>query len=243
MKDLRERLAQDLKLGRLESELAEDVLRHHSKVHGLCAYSGGNLPHGQASAHRRWLEDLHEIQQNFVDMEQRAAQMKDELLEFLKHMEANQIVPDWEHPRERKRMSKELRRFYGKAFGALPRTRNSKQNIPKLTDEVYHNMLVFHKGVIHKLEQQRVSHMTAEDHMLELLASLWKEDPDESISVSVRPGLKFCRWIAVPKHVDGSKGYAVVRKFTKRWREMWRLQEVWVRGENGWTLDNLKDNT
>ena len=241
MKDLRERLAQDLKLGRLESELAEEVLKHHSKIHGLCAYSGGNLPHGQESAHRRWLEDLHVMQQNFVDMERRAAQMKDELLQFLEHMESNHIMPDWEHPQERKRMSKEMRRFYGKAFGALPQTRSSRRNIPKLTDEVYYNMLVFHKGNIHGLEQQRVSHMTAEKHMLDMLASLWKADLDKSISVSERPGLKYCRWVAVPKHVDGSKGYAVVRRFTKRWREMWRAKEVWVRGENGWTLDDDKE--
>ena len=240
MNDLQYHLSEGLQLGKLEAELAKAVFRNHPRVHGLCAYSGGNLPHGQDSAHRRWLEDLHVMQQNFVDMERRAAQMKDELLQFLEHMESNHIMPDWENPQERKRMSKEMRRFYGKAFGALPQTR-TRNNIPKLTDEVYHNMLVFRKGNIHGLEQQRVSHMTAEKHMLDLLASLWKTDPDESISVSERPGLKYCRWVAVPKHVDGSKSYAVVRRFTKRWREMWRAKEVWVRGENSWTLDDGKE--
>lgn len=246
MKDLHDRLTEELQLGKLEAELAQAVLTHHSKVHGLCAYSGGNLPHGQESAHRRWLEELHEMQQNFVDMELRAAQMKDVLKEFLENMESNDNIPDWEHPQERKRLSEEMRRFYGKAFGAHPRSRvtfprSSKHRIPKLTEEVFHNMLVFHKGGIHTLKQQRVSHMEAERNMLTRLASLWQEDPDESIQISERPGLKFCRWVAVPKHVDGSKGYAVVRRFSKRWREMWRAQEVWVRGENGWTLDNGKE--
>lgn len=248
MNNLRDHLTQDLKLGRLESELAEAVLQHHSKVHGLCAYSGGNLPHGQESAHRRWLEELHEMQQNFVDMELRAAQMKVVLKEFLEHMESNDIMPDWEHPHERKRMSAEMRQFYGKAFGAQPRSRtilprSSKHRIPKLTEEVFHNMLVFHKGGIHNVEQQRVSHMKAEGNMLALLASLWAEDPDENVEASERPSLRYCRWVAVPKHVDGRKDYAVVRRFSKRWREMWRAQEVWVRDENGWTLDDGKEES
>ena len=248
MKDLHDRLTEGLQLGKLEAELAQAVLLRHSKVHALCAYSGGNLPHGQESAHRRWLEELHELQQNFVDMEQRAAQMKEVLKTFLEHMESNDIMPDWEHPHERKRMSAEMRQFYGKAFGALPKSRtilprSTKHRIPKLTEEVYHNMLVFHKGVIHTLNQQRVTHAKAENHMLTRLVSLWQDDPDESIKVSERPGLRFCRWVAVPKHVDGSKGYAVVRRFSKRGREMWRVQEVWMRGENSWILDERKKET
>lgn len=186
------------------------------------------------------------MQQNFVDMELRAAQMKEVLKEFLEEMESNDNIPDWEHPHERKRLSGEMQRFYGKAFGAHPRSRatfprSPKHRIPKLTEEVFHNMLVFHKGGIHTLKQQRVRYMEAESHMLTRLTSLWQDDPDESIKISERPGLRFFRWVAVPKHVDGSKGYAVVRRFSKRGRERWRAQEVWVRGENGWTLDNEKE--
>lgn len=98
MKDLQHYLTEGLQLGKLEDELAQAVLRNHSKVDGLCAYSGGNLPHGQESAHRRWLEELHEMHQNFEDTELRAAQMKEVLKEFLEHMESNDIMPDWEHP-------------------------------------------------------------------------------------------------------------------------------------------------
>ena len=95
MKDLHDRFTEGLQLGKLEAELAQAVLSHHPNVHGICAYSGGNLPHGQESAHRRWLEELHEMQQNFVDMEMRAAHMKEVLKEFLEDMESNDNIPDW----------------------------------------------------------------------------------------------------------------------------------------------------
>ena len=244
MKDLQDFLTHGLQLGKLESELAQAVLDHSFQIEGLCAYSGRNLPHGQESAHRRWLEGLHEMQQNFVDMELRAAQMKVELKEFLEQMESKDIMPDWEHPHDRKRMSAEIRRFYGNAFGARPRTRDSilgsgNHKIPKLNDEVYHNMLVFPKGVIHMLKQKRVTRSDAEKHMLTRLATLWESDPDESTKVSERFGQNYC-WVAVPKHLDGSKGYAVVRRFSKFWGGIRWRKEVWVRSKGVWTLDHGK---
>ena len=106
--------------------------------------------------------------------------------------------------RERKRMSKELRRFYGKAFGA-----SLEPGIPTKHSQTdrrgVHNMLVFHKGASINWNS-KVSHMTAENHMLELLASLWKEDPDESISVSERPGLKFAVGLLCPNMWMAAKG-------------------------------------
>lgn len=242
MTRLQDHLTQHLQLGKLESELTNAVLQHHPTPHGLCAYSGGNLPHGQESAHRRWIDDLQELQRNVVEMEVRAAQMKEELKGFLEQLQNEENAPDWEHPQERKRMSALLRPIYGKAHGALPGKaasfRSVKSRLPKLTEEVFHNMLVFHKGDIHPLSLNRVTHMEAETQMLALLAALWVDNPDESIDVSERPGVKHCRWLAVPKHVDGGKGYAVVRRFAKRWGKIWRAQEVWLRTREGWSLES-----
>ena len=242
MNDIRDLLTQTLQLGKLEADLAEAVLQQHPRGNALCAYSGGNLPHGQESAHRRWLDDLEELQRNVVEMEVRAAQMKEELKGFLEQLQNAENAPDWEHPQERRRMSALLRPIYGKAHGALSgkaaSPRSVKSRLPKLTEEVYHNMLVFHKGGIHPLSLNRVTHMEAEIQMLTRLASLWVDNPDESIHVSERPGVKHCRWLAVPKHVDGGKGYAVVRRFAKGWGKIWRAQEVWLRTEEGWTLES-----
>ena len=58
-------------------------------------------------------------------------------------------------------------------------------------------------------------------------------NPDESTDVSERPGVKHCRWLAVPKHVYGGKGYAVVHRFETRWGQIWCIQKVLLRTEEG----------
>ena len=77
------RMTQGLGFGKLECELGTVVINRNIEILALGTYSRGILPHGQESAHRRWLEQLHEMQQGFVEMEMRVAQMKIALGEVL----------------------------------------------------------------------------------------------------------------------------------------------------------------
>ena len=98
MNDLHIHLTQVLGLGEIEVALAEAVFARCPQMHALGSYSGGNLPHGQSSAHRRWIEDLKQLQQGFVDMEIRAAKMKVDLAQYLDQFGDAEPIPAWENP-------------------------------------------------------------------------------------------------------------------------------------------------
>jgi hypothetical protein len=236
MVDLSEGMTQGLGLGKLECELATAVINQSPEIVAIGTYSGGILPHGQESAHRRWLEQLHEMQQGFVDMEARAAQMKVALGKYLDEFESREDEPDWEHPRDRKRMSAEVRNFYSRSHGVTTRSFSSrslsvKQRIPKLTDHLYHNMLIFHQDQHLLLELRRVPFAKAEKALSEKLAALHAQDFNGALSR---------QWLAVPKHVDGSKGYALVQRFGKGLRLFQGKGELWVRKGESWSPENEK---
>tara|TARA_B100000524_G_scaffold73392_1_gene33718 strand:+ start:380 stop:808 length:429 start_codon:yes stop_codon:yes gene_type:complete len=142
-------MTQGLGFGKLECELATVVINRSPEILALGTYSRGILPYGQESAHRRWLEQLHEMQQGFVEMEMRVAQMKIALGKYLEDFESREYMPDREHSRDRKLMSAEGRNFYSHSYGVKNRRFSIrfflvKQRIPKLTDHLYHKMLIFH---------------------------------------------------------------------------------------------------
>ena len=108
MKDLNIHLTQVLGLGKIEVAIAEAVFARSPQMHALGSYSGGNLPHGQSSAHRRWIDELKELQLGFVDMEIRAAKMKVELAQYLDQFGETEPMPDWENPLVRKTIMTEV---------------------------------------------------------------------------------------------------------------------------------------
>lgn len=236
MSDLCDVMSQGLGLGKLECELATAVINRSPEIVAMGTYSGGILSHGQESAHRRWLEQLHEMQQGFVDMEARAARMKVALGKYLEEFEFGKDVPDWEHPSDRKRMSAEIRDFYSHSHGVTTRSFSSrslsvKQRIPKLTDQLYHNMLIFHQDQNLLLELRRVPFAEAERALFRKLTALDAEDFNGNLSR---------QWLAVPKHVDGSKSYALVQRFGKGLRRFQGKGELWVRKGESWSPENEK---
>ena len=247
MRDLQRHLTDVLGLGRIEAELAEAVLKRSPEMHGLGAYSGGNLPHGLASGHARWLDELRRLQEGFVAMELRAAKMKVQLAEFIELYEGEGLTPDWENPLDRKSLRKQLRAFYSAAGGVyMGRSmgRSSRRMLPKLTDETHHSMLVFHQGVIHGLNMKRVSFRDAQNHLLTKLQHLWSEDNvevdanvDDSTSNgrAFKPSRLYVDFYSVPKHIDGKKKYAVVRHINTKFRlDNINVQQVWEKTNDGW---------
>ena len=247
MKDLQRHLTDVLGLGRIEAELAEAVLKRSPEMHGLGAYSGGNLPHGLDSAHARWLDELRRLQEGFVAMEVRAAKMKVQLAEFIELYEGDGLTPDWENPLDRTSLKKQLRAFYSAAGGVhMGRSmgRSSRRMLPKLTDENHHSMLVFHQGVIHGLSMKRVSFRDAQNHLLTKLQHLRSEDNfevdgnvDDSNSTggAFKPSRPYVDFYSVPKHIDGKKKYAVVRHINTKFRlDNINVQQVWEKTNDGW---------
>ena len=247
MKDLQRHLTDFLGLGRIEAELAEAVLKRFPEMHGLGAYSGGNLPHGLASAHARWLDELRRLQEGFVAMELRAAKMKVQLAEFIELYEGEGLTPDWENPLDRTSLKKQLRAFYSAAGGVhMGRSmgRSSRRMLPKLTDETHHSMLVFHRGVIHGLNMKRVSFRDAQNHLLTKLQHLRSEDNVEvdanvndstSTGRALKPSRPYVDFYSVPKHIDGKKKYAVVRHINTKFRlDNINVQQVWEKTDDGW---------
>ena len=246
MKDLRHHLTTSLGLGRIEADLAEAVLKRSPEMHGLGAYSGGNLPHGHDSAHSRWLEDLKRLQEGFVAMELRAAKMKIQLAEFIEQHNKSDWTRDWENPLDRSALRKELRAFHSAAGGvSMGRSlgRSSRRMLPKLTDETHHNMLVFHEGVIHGLNMKRVSFRDAQNHLLSKLQHLRSEENleedanlDESTGRVFKPSRLYVDFYSVPKHIDGRKNYAVVRHINNKFRlDNINVQQVWEKTSAGWS--------
>jgi hypothetical protein len=211
MKDLHIYLTQVLGLGKIEVALAEAVFARSPQMHALGSYSGGNLPHGQSSAHKRWIDELKKLQQGFVDMEIRAAKMK--------------VV--------RKTIMKEVSRFHNSS-GGIGERKFHKTRLPKLTDEVFHNMLVFHEGVIHELNMKRLSSTEAKSHLMSKLCSLKKDNLEE-----VNYKRLYIDMYAVPKHLDGKKKYASVRHLNNKFRlDNLNVQEIWIRTPSGWKFDS-----
>lgn len=246
MKDLRHHLTNSLGLGRIETDLAEAVLKRSPEMHGLGTYSGGNLPHGHDSAHSRWLEDLKRLQEGFVAMELRAAKMKVQLAEFIEEHNKAGWTPDWENPLDRSSLRKQLRTFHSAARGvSMGRSlgRSSRRMLPKLTDETHHNMLVFYKGIIHGLNMKRVSFSEAQYHLLSKLQHLRSEDNleedanlNESTGRAFKPPRLYVDFYIVPKHIDGRKNYAVVRHINNKFRlDNINVRQVWEKTSTGWS--------
>ena len=233
MNDFHIHLTQVLGLGEIEVALAEAVFARSPQMHALGSYSGGNLPHGQSSAHRRWIDDLKQLQQGFVDMEIRAAKMKVDLAQYLDQFGDAEPIPDWENPLVRKTIKKEVSRFHNSSFGIGER-KSPKTRLPKLTDEVFHNMLVFHEGVIHELNMKRLSSTEAKSQLMSKLCSLKKDNLEE-----VNFKRLYIDMYAVPKHLDGKKKYATVRHLNNKFRlDNLNAHEIWIKTPSGWEFDS-----
>lgn len=239
MTDLRHHLTTSLGLGRIEADLAEAVLSRSPEMHGLGAYSGGNLPHGHDSAHARWLEDLKRLQEGFVAMESRGAKMKVQLAEFIEQHKDDEGTLDWENPLDRSSLKKQLREFHNAASGVnigRSLSRASRRMLPKLTDETHHNMLVFHQGVIHGLNMKRVSFREAQNHLLSKLQHLRSEGNVKEDPNAFKPSRLYVDFYSVPKHIDGKKSYAVVRHVNTKFRlDNINVQQVWEKTSEGWS--------
>lgn len=238
MKDFHNHLTQFLGLGKIEVALAEAVLARYPQMNALGTFSGGNLPHGQSSAHRRWIEDLKKLQQGFVDMEIRATKMKVELSQYLHELSEAKTIPDWENPLVRKAIKKEVSRFHNSSGGIGVRE-SHKRRLPKLTDEVFHNILVFHKGVIHELNVKRFSCSEAKSHVMTKLHSLNKDEFEEENKNLTFYNRLYIDMYVIPKHLDGKKKYASVRHLNTKFRlDNLNTQEIWIKTHSGWRFDS-----
>ena len=92
-------------------------------------------------------------------------------------------------------------------------------------------MLIFHRDQHLLLEMRRVPFAKAEKALSEKLAALHAQDFNGALSR---------QWLAVPKHVDGSKGYALVQRFGKGLRLFQGKGELWVRKGESWSPENEK---
>ena len=238
MKDLNIHLTQVLGLGKIEVALAEAVFARSPQMHALGSYSGGNLPHGQSSAHKRWIDELKKLQQGFVDMEIRAAKMKVELAQYLDQFGDAEPIPDWGNPLVRKTIMKEVSRFHNSS-GGIGERKSPKTRLPKLTDEVFHNMLVFHEGVVHELNMKRLSCEEAKSHLMSKLRSLKKDELEEVNNTQPLNSRLYIDMYAIPKHLDGKKKYASVRHLNNKFRlDNLNVQEIWIKTPSGWKYDS-----
>ena len=238
MKDLHIHLTQVLGLGKIEVALAEAVYARYPQILALGTYSGGNLPHGQSSAHRRWIDELKQLQQGFMDMELRAANMKVELAQYIDQFGDAEPIPDWENPLVRKTIMKEVSRFHNSS-GGIGERKSHKTRLPKLTDEVFHNMLVFHEGVIHELNMNRLSCAGAKSRLMSKLSSLKKDEFEEVNNTLPLYKRLYIDMYAIPKHLDGKKKYATVRHLNNKFRlDNLNSHEIWIKTPSGWEFDS-----
>lgn len=202
-------MEQDLKLGPLERYLARAVPREFYTKDAICTYSGGGLKHGQASAHRRWMEGLEVIAAQQVQAIQNLHEAMAALEDLKDRLSKAKDEPDWTDPRVRKEMTKKMRSItqVGNIGTAYIKNRRGEL-IPKLSSITYHDALAFYKGQIRHINLR-------EDRSEGLEQALWRvkqkafnvdfnapDAPDSRI-------LNRVSWIAIPKHINGNAQFAV----------------------------------
>lgn len=227
MNELLRSALSNLNCGVLERELAFAVCSNTRQLDVLCTYSGGQLPHGQDSAHRRWLEELRALKEGLEALERDAKAQHEAIATFLCQLEGAPAAPDWEHPDVRSMLRRKTAPFHQAASGVSYRKRPAHR-IPQLTPCVLHQAMVVCDGGLSFFELNRVK----EVRWKEVLGDLFSAGSERSSGASWGRRMR-----AVPKHLDGSKDYAVVRNLDLLPRGCLRCgDELWRREGGQWRV-------
>jgi hypothetical protein len=223
---LRSSLA-DLKCGDFERELAFAVCSNTRQLDALCTYSGGQLPHGQDSAHRRWIEDLCALREGLKALERDAKAQQEAISTFIEQLEGAPTAPDWEHPEVRSMLRGKTAPFHRAAAGVSARKR-PPHRIPQLTPYVLHQAMVVRDGELFLFELNRV----AQARWMVTLNNAIVAGSERSPKVSWQKTIR-----AIPKHIDGKKDYALVKNLDLVPRGcMRRGDELWQREGGQWRV-------
>ena len=233
--ELKQLLETEVKLDRCGLSLAHAVLKHFPSSDALCGYSGGGLPHGQESAHNRWLQDLDSIESQLQKIEQKVKCNQLELLELRKWLELRQNKLDWSDPRLRKRVLKSMRLIMhaGSVLGtAYPGDR--VELLPKTSPLSYHEMLAFYHSEIHVLGGDKKGNRW--DPQTELIRKRidWMRIDWASSEAPNPRSVRNCSIALIPKHLDGNAEYAVTFERGLRFgRDLIRNTHLWLLQADG----------
>lgn len=230
-----EKLEESLGLQSDEARLAKAVLSHNIGIHAIASYSGGSLPHGALSAHENWYKNLISYQREVNELSLQAKKVSSQIQGFLKHIEGLKELPDWEHPTIRAQMHEAMRPMV-----SLPKIRSRREAMnsltPRFSEELYHRILISEDGRTALIRLKRARREKAETEFLKKRRELAQEKRDTKLEESIAVPRDFATdLLAVPRHISGTKNYAVVKHFNlSPGLERVDASQIWTRKKSEW---------
>lgn len=245
LSEFEERLEQNLKLGPLERSLALAVRRKFYTRDAICTYSGGGLKHGQASAHRRWMEGLEVIEAQQAQVINNVHKAMSALEALKARLTEAEGEPDWTDPRVRKEMTNAMRSITRVGTIGIPSFPHRRAKlIPNISTIVYHDALAFYEGKIHHINLKQNGDQGLERDLWDVKRSVFNVDFTASDAPNPR---QFNRvsWMTIPKHIDGSAPFAVTAEMGEpRARDRTRRLHFWkALPDKEWAYDGAQSGT
>lgn len=238
-----EQLHSQLKLGPLEQSLAHAVMHKFYTKDAICTYSGGGLPHGQSSAHRRWTDELDLIEAQLNQVQQNALHSQAQLKEFKEQLNSMAGEPDWTDPRVRRKMLDTLSSIarIGSVLGSsAPFKRRGQNLLPQTTPIVYHDVLSFFNDRIQHVNLKSERGLAVDSALIEAKRIAFNVDFKSPTAPNPRI-FRRVSYMAIPKHISGKDSYAVTASVGKPYpRDRSYFLHYWSAMDDGtWLYDGF----